>query len=311
MAVKKTASKGTDTTEAVAEKKKATKSKSETATKEPKAKRASRSKVVEKVVEPAKEHRFNFKLKDFGKAKDDFTVEQRLQALFQLQLIDSEIDRIRIIRGELPMEVADLEDEIAGLQTRINNLNEDVEGYTNLIAQKKQSIKDSKAAIKKYEGQQMNVKNNREFDSLNKEIEFQNLEIQLSEKRIREYEFELGNQTTVLNEANARLEERMGDLNAKKEELDTIIAETQKEEAQLMDFSDQAKALIEERLLTAYSRIRTNARNGLAVVTVQRDACGGCFNKIPPQRQLDIRQHKKIIVCEHCGRILIDSNIEM
>ncbi|MFN5324942.1 MAG: zinc ribbon domain-containing protein [Bacteroidota bacterium] len=311
MAVKKTASKSA-TGEAVAEKKKATKSKAETATKEPKAKRASsRSKVVEKIVEPAKEHRFNFKLKEFGKGKDDFTVEEKLQALFQLQLIDTEIDRIRIIRGELPMEVADLEDEIAGLQTRIHNLSEDVQGYTNLIAQKKQGIKDAKAAIKKYEGQQMNVKNNREFDSLNKEIEFQNLEIQLSEKRIREYEYELEGQNAILAEANARLEERMGDLNAKKEELDTIIAETQKEEAQLMDFSDQAKSLIDERLLTAYSRIRTNARNGLAVVTVQRDACGGCFNKIPPQRQLDIRQHKKIIVCEHCGRILIDSNIEM
>ncbi|MFZ9943789.1 MAG: zinc ribbon domain-containing protein, partial [Bacteroidia bacterium] len=230
MAVKKTAAKGASA-EAVAEKKKATKAKAETATKEPKAKRASsRSKVVEKVVEPTKEHRFNFKLKDFGKSKDDFTVEEKLQALFQLQLIDSEIDRIRIVRGELPMEVADLEDEIAGLQTRMHNLSEEVEGLTNMVAQKKQAIKDSKAAIKKYEAQQMNVKNNREFDSLNKEIEFQNLEIQLSEKRIKEYEFELQGQTVLLTEASTKLEERMGDLTAKKEELDTIIAETQKEE---------------------------------------------------------------------------------
>jgi predicted nucleic acid-binding Zn-ribbon protein len=311
MAVKKTAAKGASS-EAVAEKKKATKAKAETATKEPKAKRASsRSKVVEKVVEPAKEHRFNFKLKDFGKSKDDFTVEEKLQALFQLQLIDSEIDRIRIVRGELPMEVADLEDEIAGLQTRMHNLSEEVEGMTNMVAQKKQAIKDSKAAIKKYEAQQMNVKNNREFDSLNKEIEFQNLEIQLSEKRIKEYEFELQGQTTLLAEASTKLEERMGDLTAKKEELDTIIAETQKEEEQLVDFSNKAHEMVEERLSSAYSRIRKNARNGLAVVTIQRDACGGCFNKIPPQRQLDIRQHKKIIVCEHCGRILIDPNIEI
>lgn len=310
MAVKKTAAKGSSS-EAVAEKKKTTK-KVETAPKEPKAKRAStRSKVVEKVVEPTKEHRFNFKLKDFGKSKDDFTVEEKLQALFQLQLIDSEIDRIRIVRGELPMEVADLEDEIAGLQTRLHNLTEEVDGMTNLVTQKKQAIKDSKAAIKKYEAQQGNVKNNREYDSLNKEIEFQNLEIQLSEKRIKEYEFELQGQTTLLAEATTKLEERMGDLTAKKEELDTIIAETQKEEEQLLDFSNNALALVEERLSSAYLRIRKNARNGLAVVTIQRDACGGCFNKIPPQRQLDIRQHKKIIVCEHCGRILIDPNIEL
>ncbi|MFM7053182.1 MAG: zinc ribbon domain-containing protein [Bacteroidota bacterium] len=310
MAVKKTAAKGSST-EAVAEKKKATK-KAETAPKEPKAKRAStRSKVVEKVVEPVKEHRFNFKLKDFGKSKDDFTVEEKLQALFQLQLIDSEIDRIRIVRGELPMEVADLEDEIAGLQTRLQNLTEEVDGLTNLVSQKKQAIKDSKAAIKKYEAQQGNVKNNREYDSLNKEIEFQNLEIQLSEKRIKEYEFELQGQSTLLAEATTKLDERMGDLTAKKEELDTIIAETQKEEEQLLDFSNNALAQVEERLSAAYLRIRKNARNGLAVVTIQRDACGGCFNKIPPQRQLDIRQHKKIIVCEHCGRILIDPNIEL
>ncbi|MFM7903115.1 MAG: zinc ribbon domain-containing protein, partial [Bacteroidota bacterium] len=245
MAVKKTAAKGSST-EAVAEKKKATK-KAETAPKEPNAKRAStRSKVVEKVAEPVKEHRFNFKLKDFGKSKDDFTVEEKLQALFQLQLIDSEIDRIRIVRGELPMEVADLEDEIAGLQTRLQNLTEEVDGLTNLVTQKKQAIKDSKAAIKKYEAQQGNVKNNREYDSLNKEIEFQNLEIQLSEKRIKEYEFELQGQSTLLAEATTKLDERMGDLTAKKEELDTIIAETQKEEEQLLDFSNIALAQVEE-----------------------------------------------------------------
>ena len=209
------------------------------------------------------------------------------------------------------MEVLDLEDEIAGLQTRIQNLDEEVQAFTGMVSQKKQSIKDAKAAIKKYESQQMNVKNNREFDSLNKEIEFQNLEIQLSEKRIRENEQELDSTKALLDDANKVLEDRMGDLNAKKEELDTIIAETQKEEEQLINFSEQAKGMVEERLAFAYNRIRQNARNGLAVVTIQRDACGGCFNKIPPQRQLDIRQHKKIIVCEHCGRILIDPNIEL
>ncbi len=295
--------------------KKTTKTKTTAAKAEPKEKkptlRALKAAAEKAVAEPLKEHRFSFKLKNFGKDRNEFTSEEKLQALFQLQLIDSEIDRIRIIRGELPMEVIDLEDEIAGLQTRIQNYDEEVQALQANLAQKKQAIKDSNAAIKKYESQQMNVKNNREFDSLNKEIEFQQLEIQLSEKRIKEYTSELAGKTALLEAATQTLNERLEDLKVKKDELDNIIAETRKEEDQLVDFGDKAKKLIDERLVAAYDRIRENAKNGLAVVTVQRDACGGCFNKIPPQRQLDIRQHKKIIVCEHCGRILVDHNIEL
>jgi predicted nucleic acid-binding Zn-ribbon protein len=294
--------------------KKAPKVKS-TATSEPKEKKPSAraAKAAEKAAaaEPVKERRFSFNLKTFSKDKTEFTTEEKLQALFQLQLIDSEVDRIRILRGELPMEVNDLEDEIAGLNTRIKNYTEEIDGIQALISQKKQAIKDSNAAIKKYESQQMNVKNNREFDSLNKEIEFQQLEIQLSEKRIKEYSGELGTKSTVLESSTQTLNERLEDLKTKKDELDNIIAETRKEEDQLLKFSEQAREMIDERLFSAYERIRENARNGLAVVTIQRDACGGCFNKIPPQRQLDIRQHKKVIVCEHCGRILVDHDIEL
>lgn len=282
--------------------------------KEPKEKKLSAraAKIAEKAaIEPVKERRFTFNMKTFSKDKVEFSTEEKLQALFQLQLIDSEIDRIRIVRGELPMEVNDLEDEIAGLQTRIANYTEDVESMQTQIAQKKQSIKDSNTAIKKYESQQMNVKNNREFDSLNKEIEFQQLEIQLSEKRIKEYTTDLAAKTVILEDSTQKLNERLEDLKTKKDELDNIIAETRKEEEQLQKFSKQAHEMIDERLESAYERIRTNARNGLAVVTIQRDACGGCFNKIPPQRQLDIRQHKKVIVCEHCGRILVDHDIEL
>lgn len=268
--------------------------------------------LAEKVaVEPVKERRFNFNLKTFNKDKSEFTTEEKLQALFQLQLIDSEIDKIRIVRGELPMEVNDLEDEIAGLQTRIANYTEEVESMQNQITTKKQAIKDSTAAIKKYESQQMNVKNNREFDSLNKEIEFQQLEIQLSEKRIKEATGELAAKSAILESATQTLNGRLEDLKVKKDELDNIIAETRKEEEQLQKFSGDATKMIDDRLISAYHRIRENARNGLAVVTIQRDACGGCFNKIPPQRQLDIRQHKKVIVCEHCGRILVDHDIEL
>ena len=209
------------------------------------------------------------------------------------------------------MEVSDLEDEIAGLQTRINNFTEEVDSMQTQITQRKQAIKDSNAAIKKYESQQMNVKNNREFDSLNKEIEFQQLEIQLSEKRIKEFTAEFAAKNTILQASIETLNERSEDLKNKKDELDNIIAETRKEEEQLQKFSEQASEMIDERLLSAYHRIRKNARNGLAVVTIHRDACGGCFNKIPPQRQLDIRQHKKVIVCEHCGRVLVDHDIEI
>ena len=241
--------------------------------------------------------------------KVEITIEKKLIALYSLQQIDSQIDRIRIIRGELPLEVQDLEDEIAGLETRIQNYQEESSGLEKSIADKKTAIKESHAMIKRYEEQQMNVRNNREYDSLSKEIEFQNLEIQLSEKRIREFEASLQAKNTEIEVYQKNLLDRKNDLEIKKGELDDIIAETEKEKLELMTQSEQHRKMIEERLITAYTRIRKNARNGLAVVQIERDACGGCFNKIPPQHQLDIKMHKKIIVCEYCGRILVDDDI--
>lgn len=239
----------------------------------------------------------------------EFTVEERLKALYVLQEIDSNIDKIRTIRGELPMEVSDLEDEIVGLNTRIQNINEEMTSLNDQVNKKKQSAKDAKEQIKKYEAQQEKVKNNREFDSLNKEIEFQNLEIQLADKRAKEYAIEVSNKQVILTETQSVLTEREAVLKLKKSELESIVEETQKEEEQLHKIAAKARTIIDERLLAAYTRVRNNARNGLGVVAIQRDACGGCFNKIPPQRQLDIRQHKKVIVCEHCGRILVDPRI--
>ncbi len=241
--------------------------------------------------------------------EQEVSVEQRLTALYSLQQIDSQIDKIKIVRGELPLEVEDLEDEIAGLETRIANFQEDKDKFEQFITEKNESIKESNALIKKYTEQQMNVRNNREYDSLTKEIEFQNLEIQLSEKKIKEAKFRIDGIVADMKDANEKLEMRQQDLTAKKSELTGIIAETEKEEDELVKKSQQNEELIEERLLTAYKRIRTNARNGLAVVQIERDACGGCFNKIPPQHQLDIKLHKKIIVCEYCGRILVDEDI--
>jgi uncharacterized protein len=247
-----------------------------------------------------------------GKVTQDekeVTVEEKLKALFELQQIDSSIDKIRIVRGELPLEVQDLEDEILGLQTRLNNLNEELKSLEQQISDKKNIIKESEALIKKYEGQQGKVRNNREYDSITKEIEFQKLEIQLAEKRIKEFKTAITSKKEVIELSEKALDDRKADLQHKKSELDDIVAETQKDEEKLMKRSSDAEVIIEDRLLNAYKRIRKNAINGLAVVAVERDACGGCFNKIPPQRQLDIRTHKKIIVCEYCGRILVDSNI--
>jgi predicted nucleic acid-binding Zn-ribbon protein len=241
--------------------------------------------------------------------KSDFSVEAKLSALFELQSIDSTIDKIRIVRGELPVEVSDLEDEVAGLETRLNKLTEDANLLEDSIVNKKQAIKESLALIKKYEGQQNNVKNNREYDSLTKEIEFQNLEIQLSEKRIKEFTQEITTKNMIMEASKKTLDERKNDLEIKKAELESIIQETKKEEESLMARSVSAAGIIEDRLLIAYKKIRDNSKNGLAVVGIQRDSCGGCFNKIPPQRQLDIRQRKKIIVCEHCGRILVDAEL--
>ncbi|MBA3664774.1 MAG: hypothetical protein H0W61_11280 [Bacteroidetes bacterium] len=240
------------------------------------------------------------------KEKIDVAVEGKLKALYQLQLIDSKIDRLRTIRGELPLEVSDLEDTVTGLETRLRNVTEEVEELENQLNEKKQNIKDFQANIKKYEAQQNKVRNNREYDAITKEIEFQNLEIQLAEKRTKEAKALITIKAELLEKSKVEFEERSKDLKIKKSELEEIINETEKEERQLVVDSKKASDTIEDRLLNAYKRIRANTRNGLAVVAVERDACGGCYNKIPPQRQLDIRTNKKIIVCEHCGRILVD-----
>ena len=242
-------------------------------------------------------------------ARVESPVADKLTALYRLQTIDSEVDRIRIQRGELPLEVQDLEDEVAGLETRLNKLEGELGELEGQVSDKQNLIKDAKAQIKKYEAQQAKVRNNREYDSLTKEIEFQNLEIQLAEKRIKEFKAQIEAKKELVEESRTRHDERAKDLELKRQELDSIIAETEKEEKTLLTRSDKAAKEIEERLLTAYHRIRSNARNGLAVVPVERGSCGGCFNAIPPQRQLDIAAHKKIIVCEHCGRILVDDQI--
>jgi uncharacterized protein len=243
------------------------------------------------------------------KDKVEATVEEKLKALFLLQMVDSKIDKIHTVRGELPLEVRDLEDTIVGLETRVNNLAEELQALETNVVERKVTIKDAQALIKKYEGQQDKVRNNREYDAITKELEFQNLEIQLAEKRIKENSYSLLTKSEVLDTAKVELDERKSQLAAKQKELDEIVSETQKEEDALRKDSDRASTIIEDRLLGAYKRVRSNSKNGLAVVAVERDACGGCFNKIPPQRQLDIRTNKKIIVCEHCGRILVDPMI--
>ncbi|WP_256010893.1 zinc ribbon domain-containing protein [Desertivirga xinjiangensis] len=234
------------------------------------------------------------------------TVEQKLKALYELQNIHTKIDKIRQVRGELPMEVSDLEDEVAGLETRINKIKSELDDLEDAIVTRKNLIRDAQAATKKYESQLNDVKNNREYDAISKEIEIQGLDIQVSEKKIKEFGFEITNKTAVFEKAMADLEDRKKDLEAKRAELENITSETQKEEDELNAKASAAAESIDERLLVAYSRLRQNAKNGLAVVTIQRDSCSGCFNQIPPQRQMDIRQHKKVIVCEHCGRILVD-----
>ena len=239
----------------------------------------------------------------------EISVEDKLKALYELQQVDTEIDKIKILRGELPLEVQDLEDELVGLETRVNNYDQEVKSLEQNIANKKQEITNSEALIKKYQEQQNNVRNNREYDSLSKEIEFQTLEIELSKKKINEFTVQMNDKIIQINDARDKFEERKKDLESKKHELDEIVTETQKEEEALNLKSENIENRIEPRLLTAYKRIRNNARNGLAVVTVERDACGGCFNNIPPQRQLDIKSRKKIIVCEYCGRILVDDEI--
>lgn len=241
--------------------------------------------------------------------EEEVSVEQKLIALYTLQQIDSQITKIRIIRGELPLEVEDLEDEIAGLETRITNFHKEEDKNENLIKEQRSLIKESEALIIKYKDQQNNVRNNREYDSLTKEIEFQSLEIELADKKIKELHYKNDLLKAEVDNAENKLKERNIDLKAKKDELDSIVEETKIEEERLIAKSEENEKFIENRLLTAYKRIRNNARNGLGVVQIERDACGGCFNKIPPQHQLDIRVHKKVIVCDYCGRILVDQDV--
>ena len=236
----------------------------------------------------------------------DQTIEEKLNGLYELQQIDSGIDKIRIIRGELPLEVEDLEDEVVGLQGRLTKLEDELKTLETGISDRKNMIKEAKASITKYTEQQKNVRNNREYDSISKEIEFQGLEIELSDKKINEAKAKISHKQEIIETSREKLEERTADLDLKKKELAAIEAETEKDEAKLMRKSDRARKLIENRLIVAYDRLRNNSKNGLAVVSVDRDACGGCFNKIPPQRQLDIKARKKLIICEHCGRILVE-----
>ncbi|MCM1041120.1 MAG: C4-type zinc ribbon domain-containing protein [Bacteroides sp.] len=239
----------------------------------------------------------------------DAAVEQKLVSLYALQSVDSAIDDIRILRGELPLEVQDLEDDIAGYQSKIEKLKADMEEISKNIADRKSAMTEIKAQVKKYEKQLREVKNSREYDALNKEIEFQNLENQLHEKKIREANMTLEKRKAELERNEEACAERQKDLEVKKGELDEIVAETEKDEKALMAKSEEYQKNIEPRWLRLYERIRNNAHNGLAVVRVDRDACGGCFSKIPPQRQIDIRMHKKIISCEYCGRFLVDDSI--
>ena len=239
----------------------------------------------------------------------EVSVERKLVALYTLQKVDSKIDEIRAYRGNLPLEIQDMEDEIAGLETRIANFKEESKKHQKDISDYKIKIKETEALIKKYEDQQNNVRNNREYDSLTKEIEYQTLDIQLSEKRIKEITSKDNEVAAKVADAQMRLTELKATLKEKKDELHSLVEGTEKEEELLLQRSAECEKLVEDRLLVAYKRIRKNARNGLAVVGIFDEACGGCFNRIPPQHQLDICTHKKIIVCEYCGRILVDKGI--
>ncbi|HIY14503.1 MAG TPA: hypothetical protein H9973_04455 [Candidatus Alistipes cottocaccae] len=235
----------------------------------------------------------------------DYSMQEKILALYELQKIDSKIDEINKVKGELPLEVQDLEDEMAGMTTRIEHVNAEIEELNSLIKQRKREVDQAKIMIGNYKEQQNNVRNNREFDAITKEIEYQELEIELAEKRLKEYAAGIKAKKLQLEEAENLSKERAADLAAKKAELESIEVETAPQVAEYEAQRERVLAKIDERLLAAYERIRRNVRNGLAVVTVKRDACGGCFNRIPPQRQVDIRQGKKIIVCEYCGRILV------
>lgn len=239
----------------------------------------------------------------------DFSIEEKLTAVLTLQKIDSKIDEIKILRGELPMEVKDLEDDVHGLQTRIDNINKEIDNINQYIETRKAAKVEAEGLIQKYEKQQDNVKNSREFEALTKEIELQELEMRLVDKHVRDAENKLQETLNLKVTAQKQLDNKSEVLEAKQKELEKIISETEKEEKDLLQKSVAAKEQVDERLLYSYERIRKNYRNGLAVVPVLRDSCGGCFNVIPPQRQTEIRQRKKIIVCEHCGRVLIDNEL--
>ncbi|MBP3517264.1 MAG: hypothetical protein J6K31_02425 [Parabacteroides sp.] len=246
---------------------------------------------------------------DKQSAEKEITVEERLSTLYQLQAMMTEIDKIKTLRGELPLEVQDLEDEIAGLETRLQNYQSEIKDFENAVVEQKHRITESTGLIERYKTQLDNVRNNREFDNLSKEIEFQGLEIEFSEKKIREFGEAINNKKNDIAELSERLEGRKADLIQKRNELEQIISETKQDEEKLREKVKKLEVNIEPRLLAAFKRIRKGARNGLAVVYVQRGACGGCFNKIPPQKQLDIKLRKKIIVCEYCGRIMIDPEL--
>ncbi len=239
----------------------------------------------------------------------DFSIEEKLTAVLTLQKIDSKIDETKTLKGELPMEVSDLEDEVEGLQTRVSNVDSEVNSVNEYIENRKTAKKEAEALIKKYEKQQDNVKNSREFEAITKEMEMQELEIKLCDKHVKDALVRLQESQNARINTQKQLELKQDVLDLKRKELDKIIKETEAEEKELAKSSEAAKAKVEERLLTAYERIRTSYRNGLAVVPVMRDSCGGCFNIIPPQRQAEIHQRKKIIVCEHCGRILVDTEL--
>jgi predicted nucleic acid-binding Zn-ribbon protein len=239
----------------------------------------------------------------------EFSVEEKLTSLLTLQKIESKMDELKILKGELPMEVADLEDEIQGLNARKNRIEEEINGVTDFIEQRKDAIKEAEAMVKKYEKQSNNVKNNREFEAINKEIEMQQLEMKLAEKHIKDATEEIAEKAIGLEKAKKNIAAKDGVLNTKKGELEKIIAANEKEEKHFVKLANEAREHVDTRLLASYEKIRKSYRNGLAVVPVERDACGGCFNAIPPQKQSEIRQHKKIMICENCGRILVDEEL--
>ena len=267
-------------------------------------------KKVNKIVTPIDQRETFVSLQKNMADTDSIAMEQKLHTLYRIQQTDTKIDKIYLLRGELPLEVQDLEDEIAGLNTRIANTKAEIKEIEKANADHKHVIEESKHLIAKYDAQRDNVKNNREYESISKEIEYQDLEQQVAAKKIRENEALIAEKKEVIEEAQQTLSHRESDLVEKKKELETIVEETAKEEEELLKERENLVGQIDERMMVAYTKVRANAHNKLAVVTVTRDACGGCFNKIPPQRRLDIEESKKIIVCEYCGRILVSSAFE-